>query len=163
NTAAAVAALRAGEISFSYVEADDAASFKGNEAYRVIDGNSFVVNYLGFNQEAPLWKDLKVRQAVMYAINRDAIVQSLYGGAAKVANCGYVADRLQPAGLDPYAYDPEKAKQLLAEAGWDKLNGDKPITVLTYYNTPQATNVLAAIQAMLAQVGINIVPRAVDT
>ena len=163
NTAAAVAALRAGEISFSYVEADDAASFKGNEAYRVIDGNSFVVNYLGFNQEAPLWKDLKVRQAVMHAINRDAIVQSLYGGAAKTANCGYVADRLQPAGLDPYAYDPEKAKQLLAEAGWDKINGDKPITLLTYYNTPQATNVLAAVQAMLSQVGINVVPRAVDT
>jgi peptide/nickel transport system substrate-binding protein len=163
NTAAAVAALRAGEIGFSYVEADDAASLKGNEAYRVIEGNSFVVNYIGFNQEVPLWKDVRVRQAVMHAINRDAIVQSLYGGAATVANCGYIAGPLQASGMDGYAYDPDKAKQLLADAGWDKINGDKPITILTYYNTQQATNVLAAVQAMLAQVGINVVPRAVDT
>jgi peptide/nickel transport system substrate-binding protein len=163
NTAAAVAALRAGEISFSYVEADDANSFKTNDAFKVIEGNSFVVNYIGFNQELPLWKDVRVRQAMMLAINRDAIVQSLYGGAAKVANCGYVADQLQAPGMDSYAYDPDKARQLLADAGWDKLNGDKPITVLTYYNNQLTTNVLAAVQSMLAQVGINIVPRAVDT
>jgi len=163
NTAAAVAALKAGEISFSYVEANDVAGFKSNDAFRVIEGNSFVVNYLGFNQEVPLWKDLRVRQAVMHAINRDAIIQSLYGGAAKAANCGYVAERFVPQGIDPYAYDPEKAKKLLAEAGWDKINGDKPITLLTYYNNPLAANVLAAVQAMLAQVGINVVPRAVDT
>ena len=129
----------------------------------MIEGNSFVVNYLGFNQEVPLWKDVRVRQAVMHAINRDAIVQSLYRGAAEIANCGYVADHLLPSGIDAYAYDPEKAKQLLAEAGWDKINGSKPIPLLTYYNTPLASNVLAAVQAMLAQVGINVVPRAVDT
>ncbi len=123
---------------------------------------SFVVNYLGFNHDSPLWKDVRVRKAVMYAINRDAIIQSLYGGAAKPANCAYVAEQLIPQGIDTYAYDPEEAKQLLTEAGWDQINGDKPITLLTYYTTPLATNVLAAVQAMLAQVGINIVPRAVD-
>ena len=48
------------------------------------------------------------------------------------------------------------------EAGWDQINGGKPITLLTYYSTPLATNVMAAVQAMLAQVGINVVPRAVD-
>lgn len=163
NTAAAVAALRSGEIAFSYVEADDVATFQGNDAFKVIEGNSYVVNYLGFNQEVPLWKDVRVRQAVMHAINRDAIVQSLYKGAAEIANCGYVADHLLPSGIDAYAYDPEKAKQLLAEAGWDQINGSKPIPLLTYYNNPLASNVLAAMQAMLAQVGINVVPRAVDT
>ena len=163
NPAAAIAALRAGEIQFTYVDSNDVSTFTGDNAFTVIEGDSYVVNYVGFNQEVPLWKDLKVRQAFMHAINRDAIIQSLYGGAAKPANCVYVADRLVPQGIDPYAYDPEKAKQLLAEAGWDKINGDKPITILTYYTSPLATNVLAAMQAMLAQVGINIVPRAVDT
>lgn len=163
DPAAAIAALRAGEIQFTYVDANDVPTFKDNKAFKVIEGNSFVVNYLGFNHDSPIWKDVRVRKAVMYAINRDAIIKSLYGGAAKPANCAYVAEQLVPTEIDSYAYDPEKAKKLLEEAGWDEINGSKPITVLTYYTTPLATNVLAAVQAMLAQIGINIVPRAVDT
>ncbi|MBZ6076681.1 ABC transporter substrate-binding protein [Microvirga sp. WGZ8] len=163
NTAAAVSALRAGEIQFTYVESDDVPAFKGKNEFKVIEGQSFVVNYLGFNQQVPLWKDVRVRQAVMYAIDRQAIIDSLYGGAATAANCGYVAKQLVPEGLNAYKFDPAKAKALLAEAGWDKVNGTKPITLLTYYNTPQAANVMAAVQAMLAQVGINVVPRVVDT
>lgn len=163
NPAAAIAALRAGEIQFTYVDSNDVSTFKGDEAFKVIEGDSFVVNYLGFNHESPIWKDLRVRKAVMYAINRDAIIKSLYGGAAKSANCAYVADQLVPKDVETYAYDPEKAKKLLDEAGWAQINGDKPITLLTYYATPLATNVLAAMQAMLAQVGINVIPRAVDT
>lgn len=162
NAAAAVAALRSGEIQFTYVEPDDSKAFQGDANYRVIAGDSYVVNYLGFNQKVDLWKDVRVRQAVMYAIDRKSIIDSLYGGAAKPANCGYVAPQLVPAGLNDYAYDPAKAKSLLDAAGWDKINGSKPITLLTYYGTPQAANVMAAVQAMLAQVGINIVPRAVD-
>jgi peptide/nickel transport system substrate-binding protein len=163
NPAAAIAALRAGEIQFTYVDSNDVSTFKGDEGFRVIEGDSYVVNYLGFNHDSPIWKDVRVRQAVMYAINRDAIIKSLYSGAAKPANCAYVVDQLLPQGIDAYAYDPEKAKKLLEEAGWSQINGDKPITLLTYYTTPLATNVLAAVQAMLAQVGINVVPRAVDT
>lgn len=162
NPAAAVAALRAGEIQFSYVEPDDAKSFSGNAKFQVIRGDSYVVNYLGFNEKVPLWKDLRVRQAVMYAINRQQIIASLYGGAAKPADCGYVAPQLVPKGLNIYAYDPAKAKALLDQAGWATINGDKPIPLLTYYTSPQAANVMAAIQAMLAQVGINVAPRAVD-
>ena len=163
NPAAAIAALRAGEIQFTYVDSNDLAAFRNNKDFRIVEGDSFVVNYLGFNHDSPIWKDARVRQAVMYAINRDAIIQSLYGGAAKVANCAYVADQVVPKGIEPYAYNPEKAKQLLKDAGWDQINGNKPITLLTYYTTPLATNVMAAVQAMLAQVGINVTPRAVDT
>ncbi|WP_102225318.1 ABC transporter substrate-binding protein [Acidimangrovimonas sediminis] len=162
TTAGAVSALKSGEIQISYVNADDLSAFKGDKGFHVIKGNSFVVNYLGFNFGAKIWDNQKVRQAVMYAINRKAIVDSLYGGMAKVANCGYVVDRYVPKGLNDYAYDPEKARQLLKEAGWDKINGSKPIKVLTYYNTQLSDNVLGAMQAMLSQVGINIVPRDVD-
>lgn len=162
NPAAAVSALRAGEIQFTYVEPDDAATFNGAAGFQVIEGDSYVVNYVGFNQKVELWKDVRVRQAFMHAIDRNAIVQSLYGGAATLAQCGYVAPHLVPEGLNDYAYDPAKAQALLAEAGWDQINGANPITLLTYYGTPQAANVMAAIQAMLAQVGINVVPRVVD-
>lgn len=163
NPAAAVSALRAGEIDFTYVEPDDAKTFDGNDAFKVIEGPSYVVNYIGFNHQAKIWDDVRVRQAVMHAIDRQTIIDSLYGGAADAANCGYVGDRLVPQGIDQYEYDPAKAQALLKEAGWDQINGQKPITWLTYYGTPQAANVMAAIQAMLAQVGINVVPRVVDT
>ncbi len=162
TTATAAAALKSGEIQVSYVEADDAKTFAGNNAFRVVEGDSYVVNYLGFNGDAPLWKDERVRKAVLYAIDRNAIIASLFGGAAKPANCGYVADHLVPSGIEPYAYSPDKAKALLKEAGWDQINGAKPITLLSYYTAPQQVNIMAAMQAMLAQVGINIVPKAVD-
>jgi peptide/nickel transport system substrate-binding protein len=162
DPAAAIAALRSGEIQFTYVDSNDVPTFKDDKSFKVIEGNSFVVNYLGFNHDSPIWKDVRVRQAVMHAIDRDAIIKSLYGGAATPANCAYIADRLVPKDIEAYAYDPQKAKELLKEAGWDQINGAKPITLLTYYTTPLATNVLAAVQAMLAQAGINVVPRAVD-
>lgn len=162
NTAGAVAALRAGEIQFSYVEADEAQSFAGNAGFTVIEGNSWVLNYLGFNQAAGMWGDVRVRRAVMHAINRGAIVKSVLKGAADVADSIYIAAKYTPKDLDPYTFDPAIAKVLLQEAGWDKINGNKPLTLLTYYNNPLSANVLAAIQSMLAQVGVNVVPRAVD-
>ncbi len=162
-TAGAVAALRSGEIQFSYVETDDAATFRDDPGFKVIEGNSFVVNYLGFNQEVPQWKDSRVRAAVMHAVDRAGIIKSIYGGAATIANCGYVAPSLVPKDIDTYDYNPAKSRALLRDAGWDRINGDKPITLLTYYNTPLSANVMAAVQAMLAEVGINVVPRTVDT
>lgn len=162
TTASAVAALKSGEIQVSYVEPDDAKTFAGNAGFRVVEGDSYVVNYLGFNGDAPLWKDERVRKAVMHAIDRNAIIASLFGGAAKPANCPYVADHLVPAGVEPYAHNPDRARALLREAGWDRINGAKPITLLSYYTSPQQVNIMAAMQAMLAQVGINVVPKAVD-
>lgn len=162
TTATAAAALKSGEIQVSYVEPDDARTFANNPAFKIIEADSYVVNYIGFNHDAPLWKDERVRKAMLYAIDRNAIIASLYGGAAKPANCAYVADHLVPPGLEPYAYNPDKARALLKEAGWDQINGAKPITLLSYYTAPQAVNVMAAMQAMLAQVGVNIVPKAVD-
>ena len=106
---------------------NDVSTFADDDAFRVIEGASYVVNYFGFNQQVPLWQDLRVRQAFMHAIDRNAIIASLYGGAAMPANCVYIAEALVPAGIDDYAYDPEKAKALLEEAGWAEINGDKPI------------------------------------
>ena len=135
TTATAAAALKSGEIQVSYVEADDAKTFAGNNAFRVVEGDSYVVNYLGFNGDAPLWKDERVRKAVLYAIDRNAIIASLFGGAAKPANCGYVADHLVPSGIEPYAYSPDKAKALLKEAGYGP--GGKKMTVEIRYNTSE--------------------------
>ena len=162
NSSNAVDALRANEIQFSYVEADEARSFQGNNVFRIIPGNSWVMNYIGFNHATPFWEDVRVRQAVMHAVNRQALVTSILKGAAELANSVYIAGNVTPKDLDPYPYDPAKARQLLSDAGWEKINGSKPLAWLTYYNTPLVENLMAAMQAMLADVGIHVVPRAVD-
>ena len=123
NPAAAVAALRAGEIQFTYVESNDVATFKGDEAFKVIEG-AVLRRQLYRLQPAGRrsGRIVRVRQAVMHAIDRKAIIESLYGGAAKPANCGYVAEQLVPAGIEPYAYDPAKGQ---GAAGGGRLGQDQ--------------------------------------
>lgn len=162
NSAGAVAALRSGEIQFSYVESDEAAGFANDPKFHVIDGNSWVMNYIGFNARAGMWSDVRVRRALLQAINRDAIIKAIFKGAADPALSIYTAGNVTPKDLDPYPYDPAHAKLLLQQAGWDKINGSKPLPMLSYYNTPLVTNVMTAIQAMLGQVGIMVTPRQVD-
>ncbi len=163
STADAVAALKAGEIQFTYIEPNDVKLFNGAAHTRLIAGNSYVVNYIGFNHELKMWADQRVRAAVMHAIDRETIVRTMFGGAAAIANCAYVAGPALPAKLDPYAYNPARAKALLAAAGWERLNGAKPLPMLTYYGDPLVANLLAAMQSMLAQVGIHVAPRQVDS
>lgn len=75
--------------------------------------------YIGFNHDRDKFKDKRVRQALTYGLNREEIVMAVYQGYAKVLNIpqsnvswAYTDD------VNKYEYDPEKAKQLLDEAGW---------------------------------------------
>jgi oligopeptide transport system substrate-binding protein len=121
--------------------------------------------YLGMNQNlyAP-FKDKRVREAVSLAINRDALIRGLYDGAAFPLNgqitpgvAGYKADN-----VPPLKYDPVRAKQLLAEAGFADGKGLPPIDItcapqfkdeITYY--ANALN-----QTLGMQVNVNVVERA---
>lgn len=160
DAAGAAAALKAGTIQFSAVEPDAARGFAGNTDFHVIEGSSWELTYIGFNFDAGLWDDARIRQAFIHAINREAIVRGLCNGAAEVANALFAA--AAPSDLNKYAYDPARAKALLSAAGWEKINGGKPIPWLTCHDSPPAAKVMAAIQTMLAQIGINVVPRVVD-
>jgi peptide/nickel transport system substrate-binding protein len=157
----AVIALKSGDIQFTYTTPDEQASLKSDTSLTIIPGPSQVVNYLGFNLADKRFQDVRVRQAFMYAIDRQAIVDQLYKGAAQVAQCAYNNKTYIPADLTNYSADVAKAKSLLQQANWDSIKG-QPIEILTYYGDQLSTNVLATIQQMLAQVGIDVKPRAVD-
>jgi peptide/nickel transport system substrate-binding protein len=80
---------------------------------------AFNILYMGLNpKKNPKLKDLKVRQALYYALNRDQMVQTQLPEGAKVAT-QFIPDTVSGYNTDlkPYAYDPEKAKALLKEAG----------------------------------------------
>ena len=113
--------------------------------------------YLGFNFRDPQLRDLRVRQAIAYAINREAIVGSLYKGTGRVAsgmlapeNWAYNGD------VTRYPYDPFKASRLLDEAGYSI--GPTGIRNLNfvYKTTPEGRRLGEAIQAMLRQIGITL-------
>ena len=157
----AVIALRSGDIQFTYLSADEARGLRSEAKLSIIAGPSQVLNYVGFNNKDVRFKDLRVRQAIMHAIDRKTISEQLYNGGAVTQNCLYFLPKYQAAGLEPFAYNPDKAKQLLADAGWDKIKGE-PIEFLTYYGDQLSSDVQVAIQQMLSKVGIDVKPRRVD-
>ena len=116
-------------------------------------GSNFA--YLGFNLASPVTGKLAVRRAVAHAIDRDAIVRYVLGGAARPA-----AALLPPehwagnAQLRPLDYDPERARALLREAGY---TGERPL-VLDYKTStdPVRLRIATIIQQQLAEVGIRM-------
>lgn len=101
---------------------------------------------------APL-ADVRVRQAIAYAIDMDTICETLFQGAAVPANSLAPDAGLKSDGLNDYKYNPEKAKELLAEANWDS----NTVLKAVFYYTDQATvDLMTAVQAYLADVGIKM-------
>lgn len=78
--------------------------------------------YIAFNHTKPQWKDPKVRQALAYGLNRDAIVKNVYKGYADVINIpqSKVAWAYTEDGIEKYEFNQEKANKLLDDAGWKK-------------------------------------------
>jgi len=117
--------------------------------------------YVGFNLRDPVLKDVRVRQAIGHAIDRQAIVDYLRRGLATVAdgmlpptNWAYEPD------VAVYDYDPERAKALLDEAGYPDPDGSgpRPRLSLSYKTTSLEFPRLqaAVIQQNMRDVGIDI-------
>lgn len=80
--------------------------------------------YLGFNTQADVVKDARVRQAIGYAINREEIVSNLLLGQARIAHSILPEGSWAYAAGVQYAYDPARAKRILDEAGYTDPDGD---------------------------------------
>ena len=103
--------------------------------------------------------DVRVRQAIAYAIDMDAIIDGLMGGTPIAANSLTPNNAWKADGLEDYNYDPEKAKALLAAAGWDS---NYEVDLVYYYADQLTVDTMAAIQAYLGEVGIKVNPRKLE-
>jgi peptide/nickel transport system substrate-binding protein len=105
--------------------------------------------WMGMNQDNPALKDQRIRRAIQYAVDRKAVVDAAYLGAAEVAT-GVIAPGL-PGHRDAnlYTYNVEKAQQLLKEAGAENLT-----LTLAILNKAERLAAAQVIQANLAAVGI---------
>lgn len=103
--------------------------------------------------------DVRVRQAIAYAIDKQALIDSLLQGKAVAANALMPNDDWKVSGLNNYDYNPDKAKALLKEAKW---NSNYTLDVVYYYGDQMTVNLMAAIQQYLAQVGIKMTARKLE-
>ena len=92
-----------------------------------------------------------MRQAIRYAIDMQTICDTLMNGGAVPANSLAPDENLKSDKLNNYSYDPEKARELLKEAGWD---GTATLKCVYYYTDQATVDLMSAIQAYLADVGI---------
>ncbi len=120
------------------------------------------VNYLGFNVRKPPFDNVKVRQAINFAIDREAIVKLILNGRARVARGilppGIAAYNPQVRG---YTFDPARARALLAEAGYPEGKGLPEIT-LRFNRESIHARTAEFILANLRDVGINCNVREAD-
>jgi peptide/nickel transport system substrate-binding protein len=110
------------------------------------------IQYIGFNTQVSPFNNVKVRQAIAYAINREKIINELLSGQAKIAYSILPEESWAYTPGKKYNYDPEKAKQLLQEAGY---KGE--LIKFSYASGNQAVNQYSqVIQSSLKDIGMNV-------
>lgn len=151
-----------GKLDYAYTKTyADVQALEGVAGVTVTPVSVLYTRWINFNQfpkvegEVNPLSDLRVRQAITMALDRELICQQVFGGAADPGDGTLTptGTAWKVEGLEAYKYDPEKAKQLLADAGWDS----NRVLTMGYYYTDQTTQDLVAImQQMLAAVGVKI-------
>ncbi|WP_144720753.1 ABC transporter substrate-binding protein [Agrococcus jejuensis] len=155
-------ALEAGDIDgYDLVSPADAAALE-DDGYLIESRDPFTILYLGMNQAVPELQDVRVRQAITMAIDRDQLVSQTLPEGTEVANqfippsvAGYNDE------VTEYEYDPEAARQLLAEAGYPDgftLQFNYPTNVSRPY-MPNPEEIFTNLSAQLEEVGITVDPQ----
>jgi peptide/nickel transport system substrate-binding protein len=128
---------------------------------KVESGRSSVYTYLGVNNEDPILKDVRVRQAIAFGIDRATIVHTTLHDRALLAtgmlptfHWAYSGD------VDHYAFDPARAKQLLDAAGYPDPDGDGPLPRFTITLKSSSNKLRVAIGTVVAdqlrKIGIGV-------
>jgi len=131
-------------------------------------GNGYT--YLGFNLRKPPFNDIKVRQALNYAIDKDEVIKGVLLGLGEPISSPYKpGTRWNNPNLNPYPYKPSKALKLLQEAGFKKNNdgilmkNGKPLKfeIITNQNK-QREMTAVVIQKRLQEIGVDVSIRVIE-
>ena len=142
-------ALEAGDVDIAPLQAADISRVSANENLTLLSTPSITVNYLYLNNEGDYFDDIKVRQAVAYAIDKQAMIEAvLEGEGTELKSIVAMGKKGYYDGMEGYTYDPVKAKELLAQSEYP--NGFS--CELSLRSDPLAAQL---IQANLADIGID--------
>jgi glutathione transport system substrate-binding protein len=158
NTRAAM--LQTGEADFAFpVPYEQADLLKKSEKLDVESTPSIITRFLSFNMLQKPYDNPKVREAIGYAINKEALAKVAFGGYAFPAQ-GVVPQGVKYAEkMAPVPYDPKKARELLKEAGYP--DGFESVLWSGYASTT-SQKVIQFVQQQLAQVGIKLQVQALE-
>ncbi len=153
DESARVAALRTGSVDVIKLPASSIPLVEGNADINILEYQSNDYSYVGFNLDLDKFKDVRVRQAISLAINRQEIIDLVYDGNAKVT--GFVPEAMGRWAIDfqaeeLYQQNIEKAKQLMAEAGY--ADGFETTIAVGLLDDINATG--EVLQKQLEQIGI---------
>lgn len=154
------AAFRAGDLDAATIRDADTLARYMNDPNVVVHTNSGTnINYITMNPNMPPFDDIRVRKAVLHALDTEAILATVLQGIAVplTGPVPSVTNFYEP-NVTRYEYNPELSRRLLAEAGYP--NGFQT-TLFTYIGGP-AVPVSTIVQDMLRQVGIQVNLRALE-
>ena len=153
ENASRVAMLQSGEADFIWpVPTESMETLAADENVYVGADEGIVVRYMFMNTQKAPFNDVRVRQAMNYAIDKDAYIAVVKNGLASKATSILGPATQHYKGNEPYAYDLEKARKLLADAGYP----DGFETSLICTTTTSDLKQCEFIQQQLAQAGITV-------
>jgi peptide/nickel transport system substrate-binding protein len=173
DQAAGFTQLLNGELDFvSQIAPSDVPRVQANPRLELIPYWFNLYVFVGWNNERPLFRDPEVRRALTLAIDRKTIVDTLLGAYGRVASSPILTtvwahDR----SIQPWPYDPNEARRILAAKGWKDTNGDgvldrngKPFTfeLLSNAGNQLREDATVMIQDQLKKVGIRVTPRQIE-
>lgn len=150
---ARIAMLRTGEADYIYpMPAIQAPTLDGVDNIKVTAAPSNIMRYVTLRTNLPQLSDKRVRQAMNYAIDKDAYIRTIFNGFAQKVNSCFPSTVLYYSEQTPYDFDLEKAKALMKEAGYE--NGFK----LTLWgdNISNEMKGMQFVQQQLKQINIDV-------
>jgi ABC-type transport system substrate-binding protein len=168
------AELQAGRIDISPLPTsllpDSIKQLSLNPNLKVLQFNGSNLVLLTFNASSPPMNDVRVRQAISYAIDREKMISSLLLGQGKIAHSILPEESWAYSPGHTYSYDPAMAKRLLDEAGFKDPDGDgpqmrfsKPLVYRISGSSAQARQFAGVIQNYLREVGVPASIEAAET
>ena len=160
ENATRAAMLRTGEAQYvSPMPLEQIAQLKEDKSIVIQSMPSLMSRYLSINNRVKPFTDKRVREAINYAINKEALCKVAYAGYA-VPMSGIIPPKLPTSlKMGPWPYDPKKAGELLKEAGYP--NGFET-TLWSGYSNTTASKAVQFIQQQLRQVGIKVTTRLLE-
>jgi len=156
----ALAELEKGALDLMIVPVAEVERLKRIPTLTVLSVPSPSVSFITANLTKPYLQDKWLRQAMMYGIDRESIVKEIYKGEATVTNHTVIGpDWMGIPGGNEYRFDPNKAKQLLKEVGWDS---GRKLETIYIPGTREQDAYAPIIQQQLKEVGLNIELRQVE-